>query len=686
MRNFVVVVLAVLGLRATVTARDTPSHPSGALIAQAAPPTPSPPPAVLPTASPSGSAPPDPADDGTTFRPHAVDVVDYTMRAWLDPAAHTVHGEGTIQWRNTSNRPTRELWMHLYLNAFKNEKSVFMRTSVGRARGNGSLSHWGAIDVRRLVFKDSVRGVDDDLWPNAELKRPGDDDETDARVPLPREIAPNEVITLAMTWDDKLPNVVERTGFDGSFHMIGQWFPKLARLEPNGQWAHFPFYHLGEFYADFGTYDVTLDVPSGFVVGATGPAVDVRDENGRHIERHVQSDVHDFAWTAWDLFQVETETMDGIGVRILYPKGYRVAARRELEATRFAIPHFAAHYGPYPYDVLTIVHPPDTSREAGGMEYPTLITSGGPWYGPPGVRELELVTIHEFGHEYFYGLLASNEVAWPFLDEGINSYAESRTITDWLGPGGAVDVFGLHFALTAMQAVRSRDAAHVAPVAQAVPQFVLGSDYGQLVYSRTATILETMRRVYGDEPVANALRAYARQQRFRHPTPDALLASFADVLGPEAAETLRQALFDRGWVDYEVAAVASGPTMAPAGLFDRGGSRDVIKERTLVPQSFDGWIIVRRRGPLRFPVDVELSLDDGSRHRIRWAAEEASARLPYHGTTGLRSAVIDPDHAVLLDENLTNNHGTVEGHAQSVARSAERLTYWTQLLVQLFLP
>ena len=102
------------------------------------------------------------------------------------------------------------------------------------------------------------------LWPGADKTTPGDpDDQTDIRVPLPREIRPGESLTLEAAWDAKLPTIVERTGYADDFYMVAQWFPKLSRLEPNGQWRHFPFYHLTEFYADFGTYDVTLDVPSG---------------------------------------------------------------------------------------------------------------------------------------------------------------------------------------------------------------------------------------------------------------------------------------------------------------------------------------------------------------------------------------------------------------------------------------
>src|SRR6185295_12577784 len=185
-----------------------------------------------------------PALENEPLREHADDVVDYTLRAVLDVQQHTVHGEGTIAWRNRSSAPVHELFFHLYLNAFKNERTAFLRAPVGSGRGTAPVSDWGYIDVRKLVWRD-MDGVD--LWPGADKTSPGDpEDETDIRVPLPRAVEPGEAITLETAWDAHLPSVVERTGHSGDFHMVAQWFPKIARLEPTGEWRHFPFYHLTE--------------------------------------------------------------------------------------------------------------------------------------------------------------------------------------------------------------------------------------------------------------------------------------------------------------------------------------------------------------------------------------------------------------------------------------------------------
>ncbi len=638
--------MAAAAIAALALSRADP--PSAALPPPAAP-------AAAPAEAPPSRVPPLPALPSDAALPaHADDVVDYTLHATLDPAAHAIAATGTIHFRNTSTQPLHELWLHLYLNAFKNDRSDFLRERVG-GRGSRPPESWGSIDLRGLALREPD-GSTTDLLSGIELHRPGDEDETDARVPLPRDLPPGASIDLDVSFDDKLPVVVERTGYRDHFHMVGQWFPKLARLEPDGTWAHFPFHHLSEFYSDFGTYDVTIDVPAAYTIGATGPAVETRVEAGRRIERHVQSDVHDFAWTAWDRWQTKREAIAGVDVTVLYPPGFEDVADRDLAALRFALPYESARYGPYPYGVLTLVHPQEDASEAGGMEYPTLITSDGPWLTPKQVLVPEIVTVHELGHQWFYGLVATNEAAWPFLDEGINQFAETDAMARWKGAGSAADLWGLKVSDGALQAVAGNRAAQDEPVAQPAAAFSSGANYGRLVYSRTAAILGTLARVYGDDAVRRALGEYARRYRFQHPGPEQLLGVFAETMGPEVAATLRAALFDKGWVDYAV---------------------DEIREHS---------VLVRRRGTLSFPVDVALTFEDGSTRRERWDGLGESKVIAASGASALRAAVIDPDHRVTIDANLENNANAAPDGGHGAPRTMERIAYWMQLAVQAVSP
>jgi len=620
--------------------------------------------------------------DGSVVRQHATEIADYTMRATLDPDAHTVHGEGTIRWRNASTQPVGELWIHLYLNAFKNQHSAFLRERTG-GRGSQGPEDWGFIDLRRLSLVDRT-GAAVDLLADIELRRPGDDDETDARVPLPRTIGPGEWIDLEMAFDDKLPSIVERTGYHGHFHMVGQWFPKIARLEPDGSWAHFPFHHLSEFFADFGIYDVTIDVPASYTIGATGPIVESRVEHGRRIERHRQGDIHDFAWTAWDAWQSVSDRIDGVDVRILYPPGFTAVAERDLEAVRFALPYDAANYGRYPYSVLTVVHTEEQASEAGGMEYPTLITTESPWLTPNGVYVPEIVTVHELGHQWFYGLVATNEAMWPFLDEGINQYAEADTMAAWRGEGSAVDLLGLCVSDMALQAVSGERAVHDEPVAQAAASFSSGANYARLVYSRTASVIATFARVYGQSAVRRALGIYARRYRFEHPGPEQFLAVFAEVLGADVAGTVRSALSDRGWVDFGGDGVWSRRAQSAGGVWDRDGKR-----QTSAAHDEDGWeggVIVRRRGTLVFPVDVDLVMADGTRRRETWNGNGDSVLIPWRGSSALCAAVVDPDERVVIDANIENNRAAAAGEEHFASRTLERIAYFAQIAIQAISP
>ncbi|MFO0669341.1 MAG: M1 family metallopeptidase [Polyangiaceae bacterium] len=637
-------------------------------------------------AAPAGPSAPVGAAPTPPLTAHADEVVDYTLTAKLDPNAHTVAGNGTLKWTNTSVVPVTELWFHLYLNAFKNQRSVYIREPLGPGRGASPVTDWGTIDVRRLFWREERA----ELWTKAETHRPGDDDETDARVPLPRAVKPGETITLEMTWDDKLPSIVERTGFYGRFHFVGQWFPKIARLEADGTWAHFPFHRLSEFYADFGRYDVTLDVPATYVVGATGPKTEERVEGDRRIERHVQTDVHDFAWTAWDGFRVFDETVGGVAVRLLYPAGYEKVAARELDTIRFALPHFNERYGAYPYGVLTVVHPPEGAGEAGGMEYPTLITTGGAWWVPAAARSVEAVTIHELGHEWFYGLLASNENASPFLDEGLNTFAEHEGMRAWRGDGSVWDGFGLTIDGRAIDATFADRAALVQPVGNAAPKFDSFELYGRLVYLRTGAILETLRGVYGSDAFDRAFGGYTRAYRFKHPTRENFFQSMEQGLGKDAGTNLRRAIEEKGWVDYRVLGVASHSASAAAGIFDRDGKRETVSARPVSgagETSYDGWVLLAREGTLAFPVDVDVLFTDGTTQRMAWDAREETTRLAVKSAAPIRSVIIDPERRVLLDRDPRNNYARAAG-ASSYAGWAilERASYVAAGLLEVLLP
>ncbi|MBM4364348.1 MAG: M1 family metallopeptidase, partial [Deltaproteobacteria bacterium] len=473
-------------------------------------------------------------------------------------------------------------------------------------------------------------------------------------------------------WSSQLPDVVERTGYAGDFHLAGQWFPKIARLEPSGTWVHFPFHPHAEFYADFGEYDVTLDVPSRMVVGATGERVTSELVGDRRRDRYVARDVHDFAFTAWPDFVTVEEQIDGVHATVLSPRGQRAATEATLRALRHGLPFLGARFGRYPYPTLTVVHPPDSAPAAGGMEYPGFITTGGPVLAAHATSFIERITLHELAHQWFQGLVATDEHRHPALDEGLASYAESLALRSLEGPGDGLRLGGLEVSGDAWFRALAARAEQDGPVGRAAAEFATFQELAGLVYARTATALETIARTWGEDLLVRAVGRYARRHRFDHPGPRHLLAAIREVVGEDAAEVLRAVLVEGATIDFAVEAPRTLPLRAAAGVFDEGGKR---KTRAAAPPSGRhlGRVLVRRRGALRVPVVIELEFEDGTRERRPWDARATSVELELESASPLVAAVVDPELHVPLDADLSNNSATRRPGGTS--RLVERAAY-----------
>jgi hypothetical protein len=389
-------------------------------------------------------------------------VVNYKIQVRLDPAVRTLEGQTTMVWNNQTAVPTNEIHFHLYLNAFRNNRSTFMQ-EAGTSHRSSSLEEdqWGWIEI------DSVQ-VDGGGDRAADLRfaHPDDgnlEDRTVVVLPLGRAVEPGDSVTLAMTFHARLPHAFARTGFKGNFFMVAQWFPKPGVFQGEDGWNCHQFHANSEFFADFAGFDVTMTVPQGYTVGATGREILPPRINGDGSVSHhfIQSSVHDFAWTADPDFVRVTRTFTGqvqarnpgsaklegagpdsspsaplppVEVTLLLQPEHAYQEDRVFRAVFSGLYHLGTWYGPYPYETLTVVDPQHGARGAGGMEYPTLITIGSRWPAPASLLSPEGVTIHEFGHQYWYGLAASNEFEEAWLDEGLNTYTTGRVLDREYGP------------------------------------------------------------------------------------------------------------------------------------------------------------------------------------------------------------------------------------------------------------
>jgi hypothetical protein len=620
-------------------------------------------------------------------------IASYQISCRLDAEKKIVDGTQLLTWTNTTTKPAATLQFHLYLNAFRNTLSTFWREAGGEHRGNRLPESWGSIEVTRMTLADGS-----DLLPALSYIAPDDgnrDDRTVAEVQLPRPVGPGETISVAIDFRSRLPRVSTRTGFKGDFFLVAQWFPKIGVFEEDG-WNCHQFHAASEFFADFGDYDVSIEVPARYrgKVGATGVQVEERNLPGdRVLYRFRQESVHDFAWTADPGYLVIDDLFREPGVaetqiRLLLQPEHRSLAARYLQATKAAISGYGRVLGPYPYRTITVVDPPWGARGAGGMEYPTLITGGAYRIAPANVQSPESVTVHEFGHQYFYGLIASNEFEEPWLDEGFNQYMEGRVVGATYGPDHPVlTVFGWRVPVNVPMKLPLDDNRRYFAVATddvlASPswKFSTRASYGAHVYSKTALAMSTLEHLLGTPAMNRALRLYADRWRFRHPTTSDWIAAVRDATGRDWQWFFDRTFFSSGVVDYAVTEATSERTTPPKGLFEADGR---LEERTPAalarPRGWTSAVTVARRGSVAMPVDIVLRFQGGHAHRSSWDGEGPWKKFRATGPR-LLEAVVDPAEKIVLDVDRSNNGRLVTPDRRAASRWTARAVFWMQNLV-----
>jgi hypothetical protein len=599
-----------------------------------------------------------PAGEPTTAEPaRSPRNASYRITARLDPATRTITGEEVITWRNIASSPAPSLQFHLYYNAWRNDDSTWMRGRLlagNTALANRPEADRGSIDI--TAMRVTRGGLQSDILADLRFIAPDDGNEQDRTVveaPLEMPVAPGETIEIAVAWTSRVPRTFARTGAVGNFYFIAQWFPKIGVFEDAG-WNVHQFHAATEFFADFGLYDVSLDLPSGWRVGATGREVERSEAGDRTIHRYQQADVHDFAWTTSPDYverraRFEHPTLPAVEMRLLLQPEHASQAERHFEATRAALRYYGEWYGPYPYGHITIVDPAWQSG-AGGMEYPTLFTAGTRWLQPERAVQPESVTIHEAGHQFLYGIVATNEVEHAWMDEGLNTYTQARIMDEAFYPhyyakryfGGFVPRVFRDLPLTRdvdgnrMPAYRpvARNDAQSTPTWQYWP-----GSASAISYNKTALWMHTLERMLGWETTQRILSTYFQRHAFTHPKPEDFFAVVNEVSGQDLA-----------WFFDEV--------HRGAKLFDY--SVDLVRrgERTTV--------VARRLGDGVFPVDVVIRLEDGSEQRWKWDGRDPWKAFEHSGVAPL-SAEVDPDRILVLDVNRTNNSVTLEPAAPRAA-------------------
>ncbi len=672
--------------------------------------------------------------------PPSPPVVEYRIEVTLDPAAKILKGHERLTWRNPSDDTVSELRFHMYLNAFKNNRTTFMRESGGQLRGDHAgdkPEDWGWIDVSSMK---TAQGQE--LRPGARFVQPdGNDpaDETVLAVPLPSPVGPRGEIVLDIGFQAKLPKIFARTGFVRDYFLVGQWYPKIGVYEPAGVrerkaggWNCHAFHGNSEFYADYGDFDVSMTVPSKFIVGATGKRVGETKAADKTTYRYVQNDVHDFAWTAdprwlvteftfdpardvpagWsakaagELGMTEAEiALKPVHVRLLLQPGHEGVRDRYLRSTKEALSFYGLWYGAYPYETLTVVDPPDDGQGSGGMEYPTFITGGilAPFllHWPfRGVRVIEIVTIHEFGHQYWYGMVGSNEFEESWLDEGLNDDSEARAMELAYGPRDVAELpggFGLdsltfrHLYYTGLP--------NLDPIRRCAWCFASGNSYGVNSYMKTGLFMAQLKNDLGAKVFARAQRAYFQEWSFRHPTTSDFFRTFERVAGRDLSTYRRNLIDGTARLDWQVVTAKTDEANPDEGVFDRPSGRVTLEDGKVAlpvkekapagagkaPKVYASRVLFGNTGDWPHGAHARIAFEDGTILDREIPAAAKWVRYDIRYKSKLAWAVVDPDRRNAWDWNHLNDSKVLrsgKGAARVISKRAPvKYTGWSAWLL-----
>lgn len=613
-------------------------------------------------------------------------IANYDIDVKLDTKNRQLHGHEILKWFNKSTDVIHELQFHLYMNAFRNNRSTFMRESGGALRGmKMDADGWGYIRVNKIEFSTGQ-----DVSNQMQFIHPDDDnaeDKTVFQIPTPKPIPPGESLVLTIDFDEKLPQPpFARTGAKEEYFFVGQWFPKIG-VYFDGKWNCHQFHAMSEFFADFGVYNVRMTVPEKNIVGATGLEAEVKN-NGDGTATHFYhaEDVHDFAWTTSPEFVVFTGKAADVNIRVLMQPDHAYQGARHVEAAKTAIQHFHDWYGLYPFPNLTVVDPRRGAGGSGGMEYPTLITAGTAYGIPENLRAVEMVIIHEFGHNYWYHLLASNEFEESWMDEGINTYTETQIMNDAYGPTGDIlNLFGIELNDLQFQRAQYLSGSDLDPTVRRAWEYYSGASYGINSYSKPGLLLTTLQNYLGNETMRKVMRTYVDRWRFRHPKTQDFVSVANDVAGQNLDWFFNQALYSNAKLNYSVDKISSEKVSNGRGFDFSLGIGDSIKSKESKDEDttkmYLSEVDIRRLGTFTFPVEVEVIFENGEKVREQWDGRELWKKYKYTKPSRLVSATVDPDHKIVLDINYTNNSKTMENQDLGVNKQAARFLFWIQFLL-----
>ncbi len=618
--------------------------------------------------------------------------VNYKISVRLDDRKHILRGFAEFEYINHSPDTLNELYIHLWPNAYKNGETALAKQM--QENGNDVLKNISNEDngfIDSIAFQINGKKVKYSIFQGHE---------DIAVLALLTPLLPDESIDVSTPFRVKVPSgSISRLGHIGQSYQITQWYPKPAVYDKNG-WNPMPYLNQGEFYSEFGSFDVSITLPKNYVVGSTGDLQNASEiefmnnlaketelnltslvaesnqintitpfppsaDNYKTI-RYTQDKVHDFAWFADKRYAVLKGSVELPGTRklvdtwaLFVPQNAR-HWQHAIEYLNDGTYYYSLWNGNYPYNHVTAVD--GTISAGGGMEYPNVTVIG----NSSSKEELEIVIVHEVGHNWFYGIMGSNERVHGWMDEGINTLNEVRYIQTKYPDNTRLSdmVLNGRFHLNDLDYHDMGDLSyrftHTAGADQPIETHSKDfspANYGIIMYQKTGLVFYYLKDFLGDLEFDRIMHAYFNEWKFKHPQPEDLRILFENETGKDLSWFFDDLIQTTNHVDFKIRSVKpklkSGSVVKVKNVGQVNGpieinafkNDDLIETIWIEPGNSEGVLSSNITEFNRVVIDADKNIPELSRHNNTWRKKAL-----FHKWEPLKIEFFSGDHEV----NRTN--------------------------------
>ncbi len=599
--------------------------------------------------------------------------VHYAIDASLDPDRNVIAGRETLEYKNNSPDTLREVFFRLYWN-------LFTKNSYGQRFEERNRYYFidtsGGVTIRAFT----VSGHGKESVPEYTI------DNTIMRASLPEPLPPGSSVTFAFDFEENIHSSGVRSGHQGRDYNIAQWYPQISTYDKHG-WDKTQYLGPAEFHNEYGSFDVSVTLPRSFTLGYTGTLLNPDEVYPDSVRRRLKESfgdmqtvriadysgtqwgsgdtarvtwrchadsVRDFAFAAnehyiWDVtYWSPAPGQRPIAIHAMYFTDKAEFWTEAAKIGQHAISFFSTHFGLYAYPSMFIIE----GVVGGGMEYPGIIFNG--HLGDKNSHTLFGVLTHEVGHSWYPMMIGSDETYYAFMDEGFNTFITSLAMEDYYGPVNNEYTWTEWYQkLLCFPNDNSRDrlqrgsfwlaeTGFEEPIATHTLRFEEQGLSGNSIYTKTAAVMYMLQYVLGDSVFGHVMKEYYTRWKFKHPYPEDFYALAEQASGVKDLRWFFDEWFNRTETcDYSVCGLRSSPQRGNDGTYYR--------------TTFS----VRRNRPAIMPVDVRITMADGSTRTVWFPIDLWKNAEGRRDTTVLLPsepvrADLNPDGRI-LDINRLNN-------------------------------